>query len=387
MGVSMQRRHLVPLLPALFVFVCPVNPGFAFQSGGARSAPIAGAAACRYEAAAGIPSWVTSGVFRNEQLLVVDVNKRELVEISRNGVASELQAALGDYVAGSVLRLRQGAAKDGTRPIVVEHAGGRLLEIDRSLTPRRKVEMATAGLRSGELQLARLLDWIVTGDGKEVVGYADLSVGDPNKGPANWRNGFVRFPLDRPESFRLVHTSLFPGDARTSMRLTYPLMASIGSTAYVALVGANEMGLWRFGPQDPDLRPMRAFPEQLSGNGPMLPSFAAVEEFSRTMKAAEEANMPAGLFAWDNALFLLSRTIEQGQRRWYLSKIDPLKDELLWTVRVPGSAHHMMVVPGDREWAFFEKGPVVAPLIQTTHHIRFVKSAQMRSQSLKSLCN
>jgi len=47
----------------------------------------------------------------------------------------------------------------------------------------------------------------------------------------------------------------------------------------------------------------------------------------------------------------------------------------------------MTVIPGPDEWAFLEKGPVAVPLNQATHHIRFVKSAQMRSPSLESLCN
>lgn len=383
----MTRPYLLPLFLALSVGTCISNHAFAFQSGGARSAPMKGAASCRYESAAGIPSWVTTGAAQNGRFVVVDIPNRKLVDISRTAVAEESESALADSVAGSVVRIRQAANGAASYPFVVELTGGRLLEVDRSLTPRRKVEMATAGLQSNGTQLANLLDWVVVGNG-EVFGYADLSAGDAGK-RANWRNGFVRFNPQRPESFRVFRESLFPGDERTWMMLTYPLMTSLGSTVYVVRIDHNQMGLWRLGPNDSDLQPMNALPQHLRANrlAPMLPSFGNIEEYPRTMKAVERANMIAGLFAWDNALFVLSRAVEEGQRRWYLTKVDPIEDEVLWTVRVPGSAHHMMVIPGDQEWAFFEKGPVTAPMIQTTHHIRFVNSAQMRSSSLLSLCN
>lgn len=384
----MHRRHLLSLI--LVLCLCSANHAVAFQVGGARSAPIKESASCRYEAAAGIPSWVTTGAAQNGRFLVVDVHKRKLVDISRSAIANESTSALADFVEGSVLRIRQGARQAGaaSSSIMVELAGGRLLEVDRALTPRRKIEMATAGLQSNGTQLANLLDWIVLGNG-DIFGYADLSAGDTAR-RANWRNGFVRFNPQSPESFRVFSESLFPGDDRTWMMLTYPLMASIGSTAYMVRVDHNQMGLWRLGPKDSRLQPLNALPGHLQRDNrlaPMLPSFLTIEEYPRTMEAAERADMIAGLIAWEDALFVLSRAFEKGQRRWYLSKVDPAKDDVLWTVRVPGSTHHMMVIPGDQEWAFLEKGSVAAPMIQTTHHIRFVNSAQMRSSSLKSLCN
>jgi len=386
----MKRRHLLRF-PMLFAFLV-ASPVFAFQVGGARSAPENGPVACRFTAAAGIPSWVTSGVGQDGRFLLVNVHKRDLVELSRTGVAEESRTALGDLFSGSITRIRQGASKVGDAPpILLELAGGRLFEVDRSLVPRRRIEMATVGLQSQGMHLEMLLDWIPMGNG-QVFGYADLSAGD-SLNRANWRNGFVRFDPSRPESFQVISESLYPGEERISILAYPPLMASIGSAAFVARIHENEMGLWRLNASGSGLLRMRAFPEHLRGSkaspklAPLLPHFSTIEEYPRTMEVSESADMPAGLFAWEDSLFLLSRTFEHGQRRWYLSKIDPAADRVLWTVRVPGSSHHMMVIPGDQEWAFLEKGPVTAPLIQTTHNVRFVNSRQMRSLSLKSLCN
>jgi hypothetical protein len=385
----MKRAHVI-LVTFFFVLAAAISTVFALQPGGPRSGPGKAGGSCRYETAVGFPSWVTSGVWSHDRLLIVDVVNRKLFEVSKNGVAYESQSAIGAYLAGSnITRIRSGApgADRAAAPITVEFAGGKLLDLDRSLAPRRRTEMATDTLQSGDgnYKIDVLIDWVPTGDGKQVVGYADIE--GPEEGFRRWRNGFVRFDLENPSRFSIVRERLFPDDARVAMNLTYRLMASIGSMAYVALVD-DQMGLYRFGPTDQELRPMRAFPAHLDGKlAPLLPSYASPEELPRTMKAVERSTMPAGLYAWENHLFLLSRAVEKGQRTWYLSKIDPERDELLWTVPVPGSAHHMMVIPGDQEWAFLEKGPVVAARNQATRHIRFVKAEQMRSSSLKRLCS
>lgn len=346
--------------------------------------------ACRYETAIGLPGWITTGVWNEERLVVVDVLKRKLVEISPRGLPKGIPSALGAHLEGkSPTRIRLGPpAKDGQSHFVVESVGGKLVEIDRSLAPRRRYEMSTTNLQSGNRKLTHLIDWVLSGDGKEVLGYADIEATD-EEGVDRWKNAFVRFPLDRPRSFSIVHERPFPDDSRIGMHLTYPLVASIGSTAYVALVD-DRMRLWRFDPQDKELRPLspQAFPVHLRDKlAPIMPSIVGWKGIPDVMEAAAQAEMPAGLFAWRDSLFLLSRRLEKGQRQWFLSKIDPDEEKLLWTVRVPSSAHHLTVIPGPNEWAFLEKGPVAAPLNQVTHHIRFVNSAQMRSQVLRSLCN
>jgi hypothetical protein len=215
----MKTRNAVFLLVVLLAGFVAAG-AVAVDNGAARSEPASGSsAACRFERAAGMPSWFIAGAEVNGRFLVVDINNRRLVEISRNGVASELRSALAEFVAGKDIRsLRQGARVDGAAsPIVIQLAGSKLLEIDGSLTPRGRTEITTADLRgkperavadqkdkNASRQIARLLNWIVTGDGKEVVGYADLSLGDnfQSSPPADWRNGFVRFEVDKPKSFR-----------------------------------------------------------------------------------------------------------------------------------------------------------------------------------------
>ena len=388
-------KRYSPVLFILVLFSCAASLTFPLEAGDARPAFTGGSAACRTEVAAGVPLWFTTGAEVAGRFLVVDVNRRQLVEISRNGVADELRAAVGDFVAGKdITRIRQGTKIDkAAPPVVLEFAGGRLLEIDNSLTPRRKAGMVgTRDRKSGNIEIGRLHDWILTGDGKEVFGYGDLVIGaiSENPPPAAWRNGYVRFNLGSQESFRVVEESLYPGSVRTMMLLTYSLMASIGPNVYVVYQNGNHLELRRSGPNDQGLRPMRAFPGHLLGEfAPRLPSFVTSDEYVRTMKAAEAATMPVGLYAWDDALFLLYRTYQQGQRRWYLSKIDPARDEILWEARLPGASAHMMAIPGEKEWAFLEKGPVLGRQTQITHQIRFVKSDRLKAQSMpsKSLCN
>lgn len=343
-------------------------------------------AGCRLERAIGVPFWVTTGSWQGDNLVVVNVVGRKLTQISRTGTASDLRTALGDYLqAFSPLRIRDGRRTGGDRSFLIQVESGILIDVDRNLTPRRQLGLATAGLRSADGSLIdskMLIDWVWAGD--QIIGYADIQ--GPGEGRESWKNGFVRFDADQPKSFSIIRERRFPDNARVSMTLTYPLLAGIGSVGYVALVD-GQMGLWRFGPNDQELRSMQAFPVQLKGKrAPMLPHWLKQEEFPAVMAAVERQSMPAGLWAWDNSLFLLFRTFEGGRRNWYLSKIDPRRDMLLWTVQVPGSANHLTVIPGPDEWAFLEKGPVTDWLSQETHHIRFVSSARFRSTSLTSLC-
>jgi hypothetical protein len=399
----MKRLSAIPALAVSFLGLIAFSAP-AMTPDVVRPAPTQGGPACRMEPAVGMPSWVTSGVEVDGRFLVVDVNNRQLVEISPNGVASNLRSALGNFVAGkNIARIMQGG-KSGSAPppIVLEFPGGNLLDVDRALVPRRKAEMMTAGrtttTKSGNLQIVMLHNWTVTGDGKEVVGYADLSIDDPMTAPiAKRRNGFVRFALDDSNSFQIMDESPFPGDQRTMMRLTYPFVASLGSTAYAINQDGNHLDLRQLGGKgEPLFRPMPVYPEELQGElAPMLPSFVSAEEYVRTMKAAEAATMPVGLYVWDDALFILSRTSKDGRRQWLLSRIDPRADNgrgaLLWTVPVPlpASARHAMAIPGERQWAFLAKGSVLGVQNQITDRILFVnsKSLRVRDQSLRSLCN
>jgi hypothetical protein len=178
------------------------------------------------------------------------------------------------------------------------------------------------------------------------------------------------------------------------MQLTYPLLASLDSTAYVINQEGAHLDLRRIDPDDSTLHPMSAFPDHLKGRelAPMLPSFVTQEEYVRTMEAAEVATMPVGLYAWKDALFILSRSYKQGQRQWFLSKIDPKGEgALLWTVPVPVPAHvstpHMMAIPGETEWVFLAKGKVLGGQNQVTHHVLFVSSDRLERSRLASLCN
>jgi len=299
----------------------------------------------------------------------------------------DVRAAIGDYIAGSVVRIRSQNAGNGRSPIVVELNSRKLLYLDSSMMPRREVDFALDRLTNFPYRLALLLDWTLTSDGRRVIGYADLyNELDIEISFHNWRNGFIEFDLEDPGSFSIYNERLFPDDMRVAMNVGLPLIASIGRTAYIVRLDRG-MGLWMLNPHDKELQYMEAFPQHLLGqDAPMLPSFQTLEQFSRTMKVVDQATMPTGLWAWDNALFLLSRTNKKGQPRWYLSKIDPNIDKVLWTIPLPGAAQHITVIPGPHEWAFLEKTRI-APFNETTHHIRFVKSAHMQSVSLKSLCN
>lgn len=329
-----------------------------------------------------IPSWVTSGVWLDDSLLLADVSQRRLVRVSKDGEAGRFGLEIGDELSGPIRIKANAPPAPSTAGFVIELADGRLLPVDQSFRKRRDSPLLLATLENEGRHIAALLDWVPAGE--DIVGYADI---DGTTGlVSGWTNGIVRFSLAKPEAFIVAHERPFPDAMRVSMRLTYPLIASIGSTGYVVLMD-ERMGLWRLGPDDRDLQAMVAFPPSLRTRpAPKLPGWLQREEYPEVMAAVEKAAMPAGLWAWERSLFLLSRAFEGGQRHWYLSRIDPVRDEVLWTVPVPSTAHHMTVIPGPDRWALLEKGPVLGWLNQETDSILFIKSSQMRSSRLQALC-
>lgn len=364
--------------------------------------PINRHSACRTEQAVGMPAWVTSGVELNGRFLVVDVIRQRLVEISHSGVADALRSAFGEFVADKgIVRVWQDPEKNGDS-FLAEFDNGRVLDVNRKLVPAGGFEVLTEGRASSGFQIATIFNsTLVQGpnNAAEVFGYADLTEGDPQTAPpSKWWVGFVRVLVARSnshqkeDSFELIQKWSFPGDQRTLMKLTYPFVASIGQTVYALSQEGNRLELKALEPgNNNEFRSMGAFPGRLKGElAPMLPSFARIQEYVRTMKVAEESTMPVGLYAWKNELYMLFRTYERtagrSERRWFISKIDPQHDVVRWTVQVPGSSPHMMAIPGNTEWAFLAKGSVVGGATQAIEQVQFVSSEQLKRDRLTSLC-
>jgi hypothetical protein len=346
---------------------------------------------CRTEEAANLPSWVVEGAWDRGALVLADVLHQRLVRVSKGGVSLEQrdQAALEEYLMDlGPVGIRKGTMSPGDpSQTLIELANGSLVPLDRNFLPRPRVNLATARLRNGEdtLKPTFLFDWVLV-EG-EIVGYGDIE--GPGPSIYRWKNGFVRYNLNDPTSFRVARERTYGQGARAAFRLAYPFLAGIGGTAYAIVLDGTEMGLWRFARGDKDLVEMDAFPKHLKGKvAPPVWDYARPEEFPLLMADVERFAMPTGLYSWEGSLFIVSRSFEEGRRIWYLSKINPATDTLLWTVPIPGSdsAHHMTVIPGPDEWAFLEKGPVTAFMEQATNQILSVNSSQIRAQRLSSLC-
>jgi hypothetical protein len=71
--------------------------------------------------------------------------------------------------------------------------------------------------------------------------------------------------------------------------------------------------------------------------------------------------VPAGLYAWQDSLFVLMRRPEGASgNRWFLARIDPRRGMVSGGVFLPTQAKHLTLVPGPRFWAILEKDAVLA---------------------------
>jgi len=391
-------------LPLLILLAAVCLALFALAGNAQPMAAASAASECRRAAAVGLPEWFTRGAWRNPQTMVVlDIPDRMPVEVSSSGVAIRRPGALTEHLHDlGPVAIRTGTLTPGARPqVLLQVADGGVVPLDREFAPRPAMEFAVnkraaSPDNKGAKGTIRALHDFVVVEG-HVIGYADIEGEDSNPGPNKsifrWRNGFVRFRLGAPTEFQAFQEQTHPDPLRPYFRLAQPYLAGLGDAAYIITMD-GDMGLRKLGREDYDLVEMKAFPAHLRGkDAPRFWDWAELDEFPRLMEEVEHATMPTGLYAWDNALFIVSRSFERGHRAWYLSKIDPVHDRLLWTVPIQSDAHHLTVVPGPREWAFFEKGPVTRPgpatklFDQRTEDVLFVSSARMQVPKLKSLCN
>ena len=100
-----------------------------------------------------------------------------------------------------------------------------------------------------------------------------------------------------------------------------------------------------------DFRSRPRFERQKHWTGP--------ERSTRFLKTLENSKTAMGLYSWGGSLYLLAKKAITRDREtaWWLIKLDPRTGVESGRVRLPTTAAHLSIVPGDF-WALIEKGPV-----------------------------
>jgi hypothetical protein len=323
------------------------------------------------------PGWTSSAIWTadNSQLLVVDPLYRQILRYSEKGralgpVPQGIGTALGSLPPEIILPDRSG--------FLLKLSDEQMIALDWNYFPRRRIDLKEQNGQDGTKAEGHFL---LTTAGDDLVTLSDLH----NVRTDTWSSAFIRFPMTAPNSFSALLFLPISSKARDLYRLNHPYLTSLGDTSYLVEM-ESAATLVKF-PKGGKAEPMRV--RLPGGQLPTLPSFLTRNDYPLVMKAVEQSAMPTGLYGWEGSLYLLSRAPlpHGGGTRWTLTKIDPLRERILWSASLPTRAHHLTVVPGARKWAFIEKGPVIAWGQQEIKSALFVPADRLRAQNPRAnLC-
>jgi hypothetical protein len=369
----MRRR----LLAFSFIALC-AGPGWAAPSG-----------VCREKTLARKPGWTLSGawVSNGAELLVVDPLFQAIWRYTPSGKSL---GSFSEPLKSTVRDLSPISVRPNASGLVLEVAGDGFLFLNNRMEPEKTRGVMTKSAQGPYSIGGGLWQWAPVGD--EIIAFLDLYPTSLTQGGASpwdpklldkWFSGFVRFPANNPAAFRLLQregrTQVgIQSEERNLLRTGYPYMASIGTTAYILSMDAR-MSLMKSEAGSDELKLLRSFPAGESDVAPILPRFKEADDYAKTMAQVERESMPVGLYSQGGLLYVLWRKPSPQGARWILSGIDPQKDRLLGSTEIPLKANHVVVVPGEKSWAFIEKGPVKGYGVQDVPRVLFVPATLLQA--------
>jgi hypothetical protein len=181
---------------------------------------------------------------------------------------------------------------------------------------------------------------------------------------------FVYYDVDSTKSivYRERTLSLAERDDETAfyfyLYLNMPSMASLGNTGYVLFFEGEQASLGKVEAGAAEIVDLHALPEDFRNLPHLSEDFLRLRETregprqaTRLLRLAEGSRMPLGLYAWNDALYLLAkdRIDAAGETKWWLFSLDPQTGEETGRTELPSRAAHLTVVPGNEFWTLVEK--------------------------------
>lgn len=315
---------------------------------------------CRRTALDPAPYWVFSGAWSP------DGSSLQLVDVARKAVLSyPLDDAPGSFALGSAdvdpsnagrLSLLQ-SWRDG---YLLEGGDGELQQLSADFQPVVQVGNVLAGAEPG---LKSLDSWAT--DGEHLLVY-----GDYQHFSGRWVSVFARVSLDDPGNLQLIKWIPADDPARRFYLNAQNYLTVSEGRGYFLFLG-EDPGIWEVDLAGGDLRRLESALPQKFRHRIVLPELRGVDSVRDVYGAQERATAAVGLFAQDGLLFVLGRAPSADaarKTRWTMTVVDPAKDEVLRTLHLPTQSPHLLVIPGDQQWAFVEKGSVTGLGNQRVSH-------------------
>jgi len=261
---------------------------------------------------------------------------------------------------------------------LLELINGNFASLDRQL--RASAENAPPDWKSASGEhVGSLYQWTLAGD--ELIGVGTLTGPNPSLG---FRLGLLRAPatLDgRVELLKKLNNEDF------YLLSGYSYLASDRDEGYFLLMDKRP-AIYRISAETGEIEKLRAFPDEYRIRPTFRTRMTGPKSAPAHYAELETFTMPAGLFAQDGLLYLLTRRPDGNSRTaWWLYQIDPGKDVILGRVQLPTAADHLTVVPGESSWCLIERGPVGPMQQQRISSMVLIPTSAVRSLSISGACS
>lgn len=318
----------------------------AARTGAVASAPIRGQRIPLAEP----PQWSSSGAWadQGQGLLLVDVLRDE---VRRYDMEGRFVGALDeDYARYKDLEdptLVQGA---GGGSVWIEYEDGHLFKLNNQLELESSLDIT--GVKGPQGRVVALFWWVPLGN-SELLAFGQIE----EKGTVS--GAVFRVPVADPAKFRILEKVAVDSPSHRFFLTGQSFLASVQGKPYYMIMDKTP---YLARPDGGRLIPVRI---TKSGSEPLtrpeLPERVNMDTTPLLFKTLETVAGPAGIYGWGNFLYVLMRTPEEQGLVWTLLKIDPKTNQVVWNRVIETTASHLVVVPGEKYWAFVEKGPVKGP--------------------------
>lgn len=294
------------------------------------------------------PRWTNSGVWdlNGKQLLLVDVLQGSVLQYSSEG---ELIGRIASEALPNPILIQN----VGSEALWIENNDGELSSLGQDLKPLPLINLLEK-VKSPKGQLISVFGWVPLSR-SELLLFGDLRRKEGDVGAV------VQVDLKDPASYNILSEIGIKTPAHRFFLLGQPYLASVQGRPFY-LITTDTPQIVR-----PDGSGFRIVQVTAAGQKEaygvlQLPEKVTVDETARLFSQLEKSTSAAGLYGWHGSLYMLKRTpAGNGQTQWALLKIDPSTSKILWKRQIDTAASHLLVIPGDKYWAFIEKGPVKGP--------------------------
>lgn len=214
------------------------------------------------------------------------------------------------------------------------------------------------------------------GDG--FLGFGDVT--EPSNKQREYNSAFVYFDReDHLQVFEDTKVSIYT-EVRDRYLLNFlPYVATHDDVGFVLFFDAQQ-GIGRVEPGQTRIRRLAEFPEDIPPQAILerTPGVPGTRQAFLFYQQMETASFAAGIYTrGPDSLFLLVREALDGGKTaaWSIIRLNPHTGREIYRKRLPTTAAHLHVVPGEHSWALIEKAPVVpttaslAPYMRVTSQV------------------